>query len=69
MIKNYNVEKAINFVLEPGSVSELSEFSKDSDSEDEMEQLSTTRNNDDQAFDPISYKKRIKEVKRIKFLR
>ena len=44
-LKNYNTE-ATNFVLEPGSDSELSRFSEDSDTEDEIEQLAKTRIND-----------------------
>ena len=44
---NYNVEKAINFVLEPDSGSELCVFSDESATESGIRQRTNTRDNDD----------------------
>ena len=46
-LRNYNVEEATDFVLERVSGSELSGFSEDSDTEDEIELLANTRDNDE----------------------
>ena len=57
VVRDYNAEEATNFVLEPSSDSELSGFTEGSDTKDQIEQLADTRDNDDLAVNPVSYKR------------
>ena len=58
---NFNVEKATNFVLNPGSASELCVLSEDSATEGGIRQRNNTRDNDDLPVNPTRKNLHVKE--------